>query len=228
MGIRNPKPFIRYFSVEGETEKWYLDWLEKQINANSNKEFSVNFESRVKQNPVRFVKGLSYVSDKAELIHICDYEGNTEEYIKRFKLALDRITEARKIVNDTKTRKNWCTYTLAYSNLSFELWLILHKEDYRGSFTECDLYWPKLQSVYGLTVQSFEKYKQFDNFKAQVLDKLTLPDVIKAIERAEKIEQANKRNYLPENHNGYEYYAKNPSLSIHVPIKALLTECGLL
>ena len=23
-----------YFSVEGETEKWYLEWLQKQINLN--------------------------------------------------------------------------------------------------------------------------------------------------------------------------------------------------
>ncbi len=228
MGMRDPRPFIRYFSVEGETEKWYLDWLEKQINASPKAEFIVKLESRVKQNPVRFVKGFSLIADKAELIHICDYECNTEEYIRRFKLTLDRITEARKIVNDTKTRKNWCTYTLAYNNLSFELWLILHRENYRGSFTHGDQYWPKLQSVYGLTVQSLEKYKQYDNFQAQVLDRLTLLDVIKAIERAEKIEQANKRNYQPENYNGYDYYANNPSLSIHMPIKALLIECGLL
>ena len=24
-----------YFSVEGETEKWYLDWLQKTINSDS-------------------------------------------------------------------------------------------------------------------------------------------------------------------------------------------------
>ncbi len=88
MGIRNSKPFIRYFSVEGETEKWYLDWLEKQINAYSNLDFNVKLESRVKTNPVRFVKGLSFLPDKAELIHICDYEGSTDENIKRFKLAV--------------------------------------------------------------------------------------------------------------------------------------------
>ncbi|GEB77771.1 hypothetical protein SIN01_21160 [Sporolactobacillus inulinus] len=30
MTMKLKKPF--YFSVEGETEKWYLDWLQKQIN----------------------------------------------------------------------------------------------------------------------------------------------------------------------------------------------------
>lgn len=25
-----------YFSVEGETEKWYLEWLQKQINDSAN------------------------------------------------------------------------------------------------------------------------------------------------------------------------------------------------
>ena len=30
-----------YFSVEGETEKWYLKWLENQINNNENSLFTV-------------------------------------------------------------------------------------------------------------------------------------------------------------------------------------------
>ena len=32
-----------YFSVEGETEKWYFKWLENQINNNDNASFKVNF-----------------------------------------------------------------------------------------------------------------------------------------------------------------------------------------
>ena len=30
-----------YFSVEGETEKWYLDWLQDQINAASEAKYKV-------------------------------------------------------------------------------------------------------------------------------------------------------------------------------------------
>ena len=36
-----------YFSVEGETEKSYLDWLEQQINSQDNTKFKVKFKTEV-------------------------------------------------------------------------------------------------------------------------------------------------------------------------------------
>ena len=36
-----------YFSVEGETEKWYLEWLQKQINDSANLCFNVCFDIKV-------------------------------------------------------------------------------------------------------------------------------------------------------------------------------------
>lgn len=47
-----------YFSVEGETEKWYLDWLQDLIN-NSDASCKVSFNSKVEKDPVKYVKGLS-------------------------------------------------------------------------------------------------------------------------------------------------------------------------
>ena len=36
-----------YFSVEGETEQWYLEWLEAQINANEDSKYIVNIIAKV-------------------------------------------------------------------------------------------------------------------------------------------------------------------------------------
>lgn len=46
-----------YFSVEGETEKWYLKWLENQINNNENSLFKVNFTVYVQKILLQQLKG---------------------------------------------------------------------------------------------------------------------------------------------------------------------------
>ena len=37
------------FSVEGDTEKWYLDWLCKQINADENAKYRVLITAAVQR-----------------------------------------------------------------------------------------------------------------------------------------------------------------------------------
>ena len=45
-----------YFSVEGETEKWYLKWLESQINSKDNAKYNVKIIAEVNKNPIKMVK----------------------------------------------------------------------------------------------------------------------------------------------------------------------------
>lgn len=40
-----------YFSVEGETEEWYLKWLENQINQCEKAEYKVRFCIKKTKNP---------------------------------------------------------------------------------------------------------------------------------------------------------------------------------
>ena len=58
--VRNTNPrkqiLTYYFSVEGETEKWYLDWLEAQINLQEGTKFKVKFKAEVQKDPVSYVK----------------------------------------------------------------------------------------------------------------------------------------------------------------------------
>ena len=74
-----------YFSVEGETEKWYLDWLQDLIN-NSDASCKVSFNSKVEKDPVKYVKGLS-IQGKTTVFHFYDYESNESDYQKQFENA---------------------------------------------------------------------------------------------------------------------------------------------
>lgn len=69
-----------YFSVECETEKWYLDRLQDLIN-NSDAACKVSFDSKVQKDPVKYVKGLS-IQGKTIVFHFCDYESNESDHQK--------------------------------------------------------------------------------------------------------------------------------------------------
>lgn len=58
-----------YFSVEGETEKWYLDWLQDTINAHSTARYTVKLDSKIQKDPLSRAKGLTIIG-KTEVIHI--------------------------------------------------------------------------------------------------------------------------------------------------------------
>ena len=53
---------IYYFSVEGETEKWYLKWLENLVNNDSNTKRKITIKCEVQKNPLQYVKKLNIIS----------------------------------------------------------------------------------------------------------------------------------------------------------------------
>ena len=44
------------FTVEGETEQWYLEWLRDQINTCEDRKYNVAVEAKVQQSPRKFYK----------------------------------------------------------------------------------------------------------------------------------------------------------------------------
>ena len=110
-----------YFSIEGETEKWYFKWLENQINNNDNASFKVNFTVYVQKEPARAIKRITSV-DKIEIVHVFDFEEPQNE--EAFKNTLSSMKKAAGIKRVKK-------YYLGYSNYSFDLWIILHKSNMR-------------------------------------------------------------------------------------------------
>lgn len=107
-----------HFSVEGETEKWYLDWLQKTINNESSATHKVLIESKIEKNPLKRAKSMGVLS-KIEITHLFDYESNDDVHTIQFIKTLDLLKESSKQGKQLK-------YHLAYSNFTFELWMVLH------------------------------------------------------------------------------------------------------
>ena len=61
------------------------------------------------------------------------------------------------------------------------------------------------------------------------LQKLSLNDVIKAVERSEKIMGNNvAAGYVMQKYKGFSYYKENPSLAVWEVIKKVLKDCKLI
>ena len=48
------KKFV--FTVEGETEQWYLEWLRDQINKCEERKYNATVDVKVQQSPKKFYK----------------------------------------------------------------------------------------------------------------------------------------------------------------------------
>lgn len=211
---------IHYFSVEGETEKWYFDWLQSMINNTPEAKYKVKLNSKIQKDPLSCAKGLTILG-KTEITHVFDRESEDEIHTEQFQTTLDRMKAAQKIGKNIK-------YSLGYSNFAFELWIILHKADCNGSLSHRRQYLEPLNRAYGEHFENLDQYKHEDNFK-RVLSKLTLEDVLQAVRRAKAITQRNMESgYVLQQYKGYNYYKENPSLSLWVQVKEILQECKLI
>ena len=206
-----------YFSVEGETEQWYLEWLQNQINNSPEAASKVSFNKQIQKDPLRRAKSLA-ITDKVEIWHLSDYESSEEVHVKQFRETMDRMAA-------TKSLKKQITYRFGYSNFTFDLWIILHKMDCRGSFLHRKQYITPINNAYNENFENMEDFKREANFK-RCLKKLTLRDVIEAVKRAKAIMEINKQNgYTLHQYRGYSYYKENPSLMIWEIIEKILKDC---
>jgi len=209
-----------YFTVDGETEKWYLKWLQKQINNEPTAKYTVSLNSPDYNNPLKYAKSL-VVTGKTEITHICDYESNEKMHTDHFINTLYLMKESEKIGKQIK-------YKLGYSNFSFELWMVLHKTDCNGPLTHRNNYLEPINRAYSENFENLEQYKKEANFK-KVLGKITLTEVKEAIIRSKKIMQKNEGNgFTLHQYKGYKYYTENPALTIWEAIEKILKDCKIL
>lgn len=214
------KQTLKYiFSVEGEAEKMYFEWLEKQICSCEEANYNVKFICKVEQNPSQMVKTQNFIYKPDGVIHICDYESNDEEHIRKFKDTLSKLKKTSDEIN--------IKYKLGYCNFTFELWMILHKCDCKESLCHRRQYLTLINKVYNKNFKSLDHYKKETNFK-NLLQELTLENVKEAIKRSFDITEQNRVNGLSlQEHCKYKFYKENPSLSIGEIIHEILKKCGL-
>ncbi len=213
-----------YFSVEGETEKWYLKWLQDLINETEQSAYKVSFDCPVQKNPYKRAKTLNIINTekkKVEIYHISDYESGEEIHAKEFIETMDNMKKANE-------SGKFITYKSGYSNLTFDLWIILHMADCNGLVSHRKNYITHLNRAYDESFENMDGYKHEDNFK-RCLGKLQLTNVIDALNRAKDIMRRNQENgYTLHQYKGYKYYKENPSLAIWEVIEKILKECELI
>ena len=208
-----------YFSVEGQTEKMYLDWLQSCINKSPEAKYTVKLDTKVEKDPVSRVKRM-YVLGKTEITHVFDRESEDPIHIRQFEKTLCSMKEAQRLGKDIK-------YVLGYSNFTFDLWIILHMTNCNASFSHRKQYITPINRAFGEKFQNMDEFKEENNFK-RCLKKMDLSNVIAAVDRARKIMQRNQENgYTLYQYKGYQYYKENPSLAAWEAIEKILKDCEL-
>lgn len=157
-----------YFSVEGETEKWYFDWLQGKINSEPAARHKVSIDSKI-QNPIKRAKSINMLT-KTEIIHVFDYESNDEVHTVQFIKTLDLLKDASKLGKQIK-------YQPGYSNFTFELWMVLHKAECNAPLVHRRQYLDPINKAYGENFENLDQYKHEANFK-RVLGKISLLEVM--------------------------------------------------
>lgn len=167
-----------FFTVEGETEKWYLEWLRDRINECEEAACKASFNIQVQKNPLKRAKSLA-VTSKTEIWHLSDYESDEPIHVKQFTETMDNMKAASNLGKQI-------SYKFGYTNLTFDLWIILHKVACNGSQSHRKNYINPLNQAYGEKFENMDEYKHEDNFK-RCLGQLSLDNVRDAIDRANKI-----------------------------------------
>ena len=208
-----------YFSVEGETEQWYFEWLQRSINLTATASYAVKFDCHIQKDPMKRAKGLISLG-KTEITHIMDRESEEDIHVQQFETVLSRMKSAEGLGKNIK-------YSLGYSNYAFELWITLHKAECNSMLSHRRQYLSLLNRAYAEQFENLDQFKHEDNFK-RILGKLSLDDVSHAVRRSKAIMQENQeKGYVLRQYKGYKYYIENPSLSVWEIVERILIDCGL-
>lgn len=216
------KPGHKYYvTTEGETEGWYLDWLEEKINAQrtSGRIKITHYPAKSPADLYGKVKRMS-ILEKTRVWHWMDTETASEENKKRFCSMLDAMRNKKELSKDVE-------FALGYSSLSFEVWMLLHKVDRPRTVTKQEQYVDQINKAFSTSFESLQEYKTKEGFK-KILSKLTLEDVRQAVGRAEEIERLRVANgEAPREYKRFFFRWEDPANSVGVCIKEILQDNGL-
>lgn len=194
---------------DGQQETMYLKHIAKLIKDFPRKVVKFNtFEDSVHRLEKRYED-----YDSAALF---DYD-NSDVVFKRNIEICDKLNKKLK----PSKRKSGRHIYHAYSSVNFDLWLILHKEDFRRSVTRNDAYISDVRKIYGLSSTDNIKNEKIIN---KILSQITLEDVKVAIKRAENIRNSKIKEDSKKIGNTEVY--SNPDFSIHEFLKVVLEDSG--
>lgn len=199
-------------ACEGRQEELYLKRLKKLIYECESRTFDVDFFFFSSQggNPMEVVERASNVTiyDKGQQrVAIFDHDQKEAE----FRQALDKCK-----VNNVFS---------AYSNLCFDLWLILHKTRFTRCVNNTGQYAQTIREVYNLPENADIKNEDVIN---QILAQLQLQDIRQAIQNAFVISKNNDGTGTPSFSEKSVQYYPNPDLAVHLFVQKVLhdTRCN--
>lgn len=192
---------------EGQQEKMYLDHVARLIKVFPHK--VVTFNSYI-DNPHRLTK----TYEDYDSVAIFDFDFNQVEFERNIALC-DRLN------NTPRSKKKRRNIYHAYSNVNFDLWIILHKEDYNRQVSKNDAYINDVRRIYGLNPK--DNIKNEKTIK-KILDQISLQEIKDAISRAEKIKARKIKEDVKKIEKSLVY--SNPDFSIHKFLKRVLVESG--
>lgn len=204
---------IQYFGAcEGLQEIKYFKRLQFLLNSDENREFDVNFNfentngggivelCKQATKKIRFID-LDQAKKKEKIVAIFDYDFRDNE----FKRAISFCNKEKVVA--------------AYSNVNFELWLILHRENYQGKISNTNGYHKKLRKIYDLNQKEDIKNEKVID---KILTQIDLDDVKKAIKHAKELEKNSKS--ANDIYDGMSGHFNQPYLRIYEFIENILSK----
>ncbi|HPO27447.1 MAG TPA: RloB family protein [Petrotogaceae bacterium] len=188
---------------EGSQEEKYFEHLSHLLYNYPISAVTFKFGS-IKKDITRQIRNIKY--DKAVVF---DHDGQPERFSK--------IVNACRSING----KNKDKPVFAYSNLNFDLWLILHKIYYSSSICQNNCYINHVRTFYNL--QKYEDIKS-EEVIGKILSQITLDNVKQAITNAKQIRSSKTGNIIKKLDNWCFY--PEPDLHIHEFIEYILKDCG--
>ena len=194
---------------DGQQETMYLKHIAMLINDFPRKVVKFNtFED----SPHRLEKRYETYDSAA----VFDFDNNEVE----FKRNIEICDSLNKKLKPSKRKEGRHIYH-AYSSVNFDLWLILHKEDYNKSVTRNNAYVSDVRRIFGLKPTEDIKNVEIIN---RILSQITLDDVKSAIRRAEIIRKNKVKADSTKIGNTIIY--SNPDFSIHEFLREVLEDSG--
>ncbi|MGB4660280.1 MAG: RloB domain-containing protein [Mobilitalea sp.] len=192
---------------EGQQEVMYLKHLSSLLKQMPKRVVTFN---TTEGNAKKLVKNYTEYDNAC----LFDYDFNDIE----FKENIEICSSLHKTSQKNKNGKN---VFHAFSSVNFDLWLILHKEDFNRQVTTNGAYVTIIRRIYNLPATADIKTKASIE---KILRQISLDDVKMAIERADRIRSAK----LQADHHfiGSTEYYDNPDFSLHEFLKVVLKDCG--
>lgn len=205
------KPELLYIvGCEGiNQEKKYFKKVQEIINSIPTRKMDVlfDFAEPFGGNPRNVVeRTITKSIGKTNKVAVFDYDGKTKEY-----------EEALELANENKIE-------LGNTSYCFDLWLILHKEDYFDPVSHQGDYANDLRRVYGLSYNAnIKKEANVD----KMIEQIELKDIVDAIRRADRIERANNKKTPHITAYKRMRYYDNPDTRMHTVLRIIFERVGV-